>query len=151
VVERGTARSLAALGHPMAGKTGTTNEAKDLWFIGFTPNLVVGTYVGYDQPKSLGKHEQGASVAVPIVKEFMTTALADQPPVPFRTPPGLRLVRVDTGSGQPSGSGPNAMWEAYLPGTEPGTDHAPPPGADLLTNAGSQNLPSATTGTGGIY
>jgi len=151
VVQRGTARALVSLGHPMAGKTGTTNEAKDLWFIGFTPNLVVGTYVGYDQPKSLGKHEQGASVAVPIFKEFMTAWLADKPPIPFRIPPGLRLVRVDASSGQSAGSGGNAMWEAYLPGTEPGVDHAPPPGADLLTNAGSQNLPSATTGTGGIY
>jgi penicillin-binding protein 1A len=152
VVQRGTARSMAALGHPIAGKTGTTNEAKDLWFIGFTPNLVVGTYVGYDEPKSLGKHEQGATVAVPIVKEFMAGALADQPPVPFKTPPGLRLVRVDATTGEPAspGSG-NAIWEAYLPGTEPGVDHPPPPGADLLTNAGSQNLPSATTGTGGIY
>jgi len=144
VVQRGTARSLAALGHPMAGKTGTTNDAKDLWFIGFTPNLVVGTYVGYDEPKSLGKHEQGATVAVPIVKEFMTSFLTDKPPIPFKTPPGLRLVRVDSGSG-------SAIWEAFLPGTEPGVDHPPPPGADLLTNAGSQNLPSATTGTGGIY
>jgi penicillin-binding protein 1A len=152
VVQRGTARALAALGHPIAGKTGTTNEAKDLWFIGFTPNLVVGVFVGYDDPKSLGKHEQGASVAVPIFKEFMTTALADQPPIPFRIPPGLRLARVDAASGQSASSGDgNAIWEAFLPGTEPGVDHPPPPGADLLTNAGSQNLPSATTGTGGIY
>jgi len=152
VVQRGTARSLAALGHPMAGKTGTTNDAKDLWFIGFTPNLVVGTYVGYDEPKSLGKHEQGATVAVPIVKEFMTSFLADKPPIPFKTPPGLRLVRVDAASGAPASSGDgNAIWEAFLPGTEPGVDHPPPPGADMLTNAGSQNLPSATTGTGGIY
>jgi penicillin-binding protein 1A len=152
VVQRGTARSMAALGHPIAGKTGTTNDAKDLWFIGFTPNLVVGTYVGYDEPKSLGKHEQGATVAVPIIKEFMASALANQPPVPFQTPPGLRLVRVDATTGEPAapGSG-NAIWEAYVPGTEPGVDHPPPPGADLLTNAGSQNLPSATTGTGGIY
>jgi penicillin-binding protein 1A len=152
VVQRGTARSLASLGHPLAGKTGTTNDAKDLWFMGFTPNLVVGVFVGYDDPKSLGKREQGATVAVPVFKEFMTTWLADQPPIPFRIPPGLRLARVDASSGQSAspGSG-NAIWEAYLPGTEPGADHPPPPGADLLTNAGSQNLPSATTGTGGIY
>jgi penicillin-binding protein 1A len=152
VVQRGTARSLASLGHPLAGKTGTTNDAKDLWFMGFSPNLVVGVFVGYDDPKSLGKREQGATVAVPVFKEFMTIALADQPPIPFRIPPGLRLARVDASSGQPAspGSG-NSIWEAFLPGTEPGADHPPPPGADLLTNAGSQNLPSATTGTGGIY
>src|SRR3569833_4702297 len=97
--QRGTARSQAALGHPLAVKTGTTNDAKDLWFIGFTPNLVVGTYVGYDEPKSLGRHEQGASVAVPIVKEFMTSFLAGKPPIPFKTPPGLRLERVDASLG----------------------------------------------------
>ncbi len=152
VVQRGTARSLASLGHPLAGKTGTTNEAKDLWFIGFTPNLVVGVFVGYDEPKSLGKREQGATVAVPVFKEFMTTYLADKPPIPFRIPPGLRLARVDASSGERASAGSgNAIWEAYLPGTEPGSDHPPPPGAELLTNAGSQNLPSATTGTGGIY
>jgi penicillin-binding protein 1A len=152
VVQRGTAHSLATLDRPLAGKTGTTNEAKDLWFIGFTPNLVVGTYIGYDEPKSLGKHEQGATVAVPVVKEFLTAALADQPPIPFRTPPGLRLVRVSAATGQPAGPGdPGAIWEAFLPGTEPGVDHPPPPNADMLTNAGAQNLPSATTGTGGIY
>jgi penicillin-binding protein 1A len=152
VVQRGTARSLASLGHPLAGKTGTTNDAKDLWFMGFTPNLVVGVFVGYDDPKSLGKREQGATVAVPVFKEFMTTWLADQPPIPFRIPPGLRLARVDATSGQSASSGSgNAIWEAYLPGTEPGANHPPPPGAELLTNAGSQNLPSATTGTGGIY
>jgi penicillin-binding protein 1A len=152
VVQRGTARSLVSLGHPLAGKTGTTNDAKDLWFMGFTPNLVVGVFVGYDDPKSLGKREQGATVAVPVFKEFMTTWLADKPPIPFRIPPGLRLARVDASSGQSASSGSgNAIWEAYLPGTEPGADHPPPPGADLLTNAGSQNLPSATTGTGGIY
>jgi penicillin-binding protein 1A len=152
VVQRGTARSLASLGHPLAGKTGTTNDAKDLWFMGFSPDLVVGVFVGYDDPKSLGKREQGATVAVPVFKEFMGIALADQPPIPFRIPPGLRLVRVDASSGaQTNSSDPNSLWEAFLPGTEPGADHPAPPGADLLTNAGSQNLPSATTGTGGIY
>lgn len=152
VVQRGTARSLASLGYPMAGKTGTTNEAKDLWFLGFTPNLVVGVFVGYDEPKSLGKHEQGALVAVPIFKEFMTEALVDKLPVPFKVPPGLRMVRVDAASGQPASSGdPGAIWQAFLPGTEPGSDHPPPPGSEMLTNAGSQNVPSATTGTGGIY
>ena len=152
VVQRGTARSLASLGHPLAGKTGTTNDAKDLWFMGFSPNLVVGVFVGYDDPKSLGKKEQGATVAVPVFKEFMSIALADQPPIPFKIPPGLRLVRVDASTGQPASAGEgNSLWEAYLPGTEPGSDHPAPPGADLLTNAGSQNLPSATTGTGGIY
>jgi penicillin-binding protein 1A len=150
VVQRGTARSLASLDIPLAGKTGTTNDAKDLWFIGYTPDLVVGTYVGYDEPKTLGRKEQGATVAVPIVKEFLT--LANPQPVPFRVPPGLRLVRVSAATGQLASPGEgNAIWEGFLPGTEPGVPHPPPPNADLLTNAGTQNLPSATTGTGGIY
>jgi penicillin-binding protein 1A len=152
VVQRGTARSLASIDYPMAGKTGTTNDAKDLWFMGFTPNLVVGVFVGYDEPKSLGKREQGASVAVPIFKEFMESALIGKLPVPFKVPSGLRMVRIDSASAQPTSSGdPAAIWAAFLPGTEPGSDHPLPPGADLLTNAGSQNVPSATTGTGGIY
>ncbi len=152
VVLRGTARSLASIDYPMAGKTGTTNDAKDLWFLGFTPNLVVGVFVGYDEPKSLGKREQGASVAVPIFKEFMESALVGKLPVPFKVPPGLRMVRIDAVSAQPtSSSDPAAIWAAFLPGTEPGSDHPLPPGADVLTNAGSQNVPSATTGTGGIY
>ncbi len=152
VVQRGTARSLASLGYPLAGKTGTTNEAKDTWFIGFTPDLVVGTYVGYDEPKSLGRREQGATVAVPIVKEFLGSALEGQPPIPFRVPPGLRMVRVSALTAEPASPGdPAAIWQAYLPGTEPGVDHPAPPNAEMLTNAGAQNLPSATTGTGGIY
>jgi penicillin-binding protein 1A len=152
VVQRGTARSIASLGYILAGKTGTTNDAKDLWFIGYSPDLVVGVFVGYDEPKSLGKKEQGASVAVPIFKEFMSIALVDKPQVPFRIPPGLRLVRVGAESGQPVGPGePGAIWESFIPGTEPGSDHAAPPNAEMLTTSGAQNLPSATTGTGGIY
>jgi penicillin-binding protein 1A len=155
VVQRGTAKRISELGRPLAGKTGTTNDAKDLWFIGFSPDLVVGTYVGYDEPKSLGRREQGATVAAPIFKEFMGLALADQPPVPFRIPPGLRLVHIDAYSGEPaSSSDPDGIWEAFLPGTEPGVEHPLPPNADILTSTSTnsgQSLPSATTGTGGIY
>jgi penicillin-binding protein 1A len=155
VVQRGTGKSISALGRPLAGKTGTTNDSKDLWFIGFSPDLVVGAFVGFDEPKSLGTHETGATVAAPIFKEFMAAALAGQPSIPFRTPPGLRLVKVDSHSGQAAGSGdPGAIWEAFLPGTEPGIDHPEPPGSAVLTGAdqgGVQSLPAATTGTGGIY
>ena len=155
VVQRGTARSISSLGMTLAGKTGTTNDAKDLWFIGFSPDLVVGAYIGFDEPKSLGRREQGATGAVPIVKEFFGTALAGQPQIPFRTPPGLRIVRVDAASGDLATSrDSDSIWEAYLPGTEPGVDHPPPPNAELLTSGGAngvQSLPSAKTGTGGIY
>ena len=153
VVRRGTARSLASLGYPLAGKTGTTNDAKDAWFIGFSPDLVVGAYVGYDEPKSLGRNAQGSQIALPIVKDFFQAALAGHPPIPFRVPPGVRLVHVDPSTGAPA-SGPGAIWEAFLPGTEPGVDHPAPPNSELLTSTASSNvqsLPSATTGTGGIY
>ncbi len=77
------------VGRPVAGKTGTTNEEKDAWFMGFTPDLVVGVFVGYDQPKPMGRGATGGQLAAPIFTEFMKTALADQPPVEFRVPQGI--------------------------------------------------------------
>ncbi|MGH6917978.1 MAG: penicillin-binding transpeptidase domain-containing protein, partial [Geminicoccaceae bacterium] len=99
VVERGTAVRARSIGKPIAGKTGTSDDSRDAWFIGFTPDLVLGVYVGFDQPKSLGREEQGASAALPIFVQVMTEALADQPATPFRVPPGVRLVRVDAETG----------------------------------------------------
>ncbi len=123
VVQRGTAVSLKDLNRPLAGKTGTTNDSKDVWFVGMTPDLVVGTYVGYDNPKTLGKKETGASVALPIVKEFFTDALTDTPPVPFRVPPGLRQVRIHPRDGSLArASDKDAIWESFVPGTEPDPD-----------------------------
>lgn len=120
VVERGTGRRALAIGKPIAGKTGTSDDSRDAWFIGFTPDLVVGVYVGFDQPKSLGRIEQGASAALPIFVEFMTAALADQPATPFRVPPGVRLVRVDAETGLlPGPDTGTVILEAFLPGTEP--------------------------------
>ena len=77
-----------AIGKPLAGKTGTTNDSKDTWFVGFSPDLVVGVFVGFDQPQPMGKGRPGATVALPIWIEFMQAALKDQPATPFRTPPG---------------------------------------------------------------
>jgi penicillin-binding protein 1A len=120
VVQRGTGVRIRAIGKPLAGKTGTTNDSNDTWFIGFSPDLVVGTYVGFDQPRTLGRHEQGATVAVPIFKEAMEKALAGKPPIPFRIPPGIRLVRVDHDTGLPAAPGDrNVILEAFKPGTEP--------------------------------
>ena len=120
VVERGTATRALEIGKPVAGKTGTTDEIRDAWFVGFTPDLVVGVYVGFDQPKTLGSEEQGASAALPIFVQFMEAALKDQPATPFRVPPGVRLVRVDADTGRLAGPGTStAILEAYLPGTEP--------------------------------
>ena len=155
VVQRGTGRGLASLGRPLGGKTGTTNDSKDLWFVGFSPNLVVGAFVGFDEPKSLGAHETGATVALPIIKDILATALADKPPVPFHTPPDLRLTKVDSHTGEPAApDDPGAIWEAFLPGTEPGVDHPKPPGSAVLTATdagGMRSLRAATTGMGGIY
>ena len=120
VVQRGTAARLRDVGFPLAGKTGTTNEAKDAWFTGVTPNLVATVYVGFDDPEPLGSHETGASVAVPIFKEFITEAMKGQPALPFRQPPGLRMVRINPETGDLASMGDKeAIWEAYIPGTEP--------------------------------
>lgn len=124
VVQRGTARKLSELGRPLAGKTGTTNESKDAWFIGFSPDLVVGVFVGFDDPKSLGKRETGSSVAAPIWGDFMKEALKDTPAMPFRVPPGLKNVRVNLTTGRLANiEDENAIWETFLPGTEPGGEN----------------------------
>lgn len=177
VIERGTAQSLRELGYPIAGKTGTTNDSKDAWFIGYTPHLVVGVYVGFDNPKSLGEKETGGATAVPIFKEFMERALVDTPPSPFRVPPGVRLVKVNPQNGKPTFSDdPKAIWEAFIPGTEPGVnDYIAPSSSEVYSPAtgrveqlneapteptGEQLEPqnhfneqdaAPVTGTGGIY
>jgi penicillin-binding protein 1A len=111
---------VAKLGVPLAGKTGTTNDSRDVWFVGFSPDLVVGVYVGFDQPRSLGERETGGSTAVPIFIRVMAEAIKGKPAVPFRVPSGLKLVRVDHDSGLlASGNGPGVITEAFLPGTEP--------------------------------
>ena len=127
VIQRGTAARLSALGRPLAGKTGTTNDSNDAWFVGFSPDLVVGLYVGYDQPQSLGERETGGSTAVPIFETVMTEALKGKPASPFRVPKGVRLVRVDPETGHLADPGNRkAIWEAYLPGTEPGAEPETP-------------------------
>lgn len=119
VVERGTGARVRAVGKPLAGKTGTSNDSKDVWFMGFAPDLVAGVYLGFDQPRSLGKKETGGGAASPIFRDFMMEALADQPAKPFRIPSGLRLVRVNPKSGLPAAPGEAAIYEAFKPGTEP--------------------------------
>jgi len=100
VTIRGTGARLNALNRHLAGKTGTTNENKDAWFIGFSPNLVAGVYVGYDEPVSLGKIETGASAALPIFYDFMQKALKDVPDSNFRMPEGIKLVRINPKTGK---------------------------------------------------
>jgi penicillin-binding protein 1A len=121
VVERGTAMVVKSVGVPLAGKTGTTNDYKDAWFVGFSPNLTVGIYIGFDQPVSMGHGETGGHNAAPIFRDFMAEAVGKQPPVPFRVPPGIRMVRVDLKSGVASATG--AVLEAFKVGTEPGSGY----------------------------
>jgi penicillin-binding protein 1A len=120
VVQRGTGVRIAKVGKPLAGKTGTSNDNVDTWFIGFSPDLAVGVYVGFDMPRTLGPRDTGSNVAAPIFKTFMEKALADQPAIPFRRPPGVRLVRINAVSG--ALAGPNdkkVIIEAFKLGTEP--------------------------------
>jgi penicillin-binding protein 1A len=116
VVQRGTAQKLKVLNRPIAGKTGTTNDEKDAWFIGYTPDLVVGVYMGFDNPAPLGHGETGGNVSAPVVREFFKIALADQPPIPFRVPPGAKFVRVNLKTGLPTSPGdPKAIMEPFKP------------------------------------
>ena len=153
VVQRGTATIIKDIGRPVAGKTGTTNDFKDAWFIGFTPDIIVGTYVGFDEPRNMGHQESGGHVAVPIVKEFMEKALKDQPPVPFRVPEGIRLVSINPATGTRSKPGDEkSILEAFIAGTEPGDQPMMFTGQGVssvsdVTNVGE----SVNTGLGGLY
>lgn len=120
VVTRGTATVVKEAGRPVAGKTGTTNDEKDVWFVGYTPDLVVGVFVGYDKPRPLGRGQTGGHLAAPIVKDFLVEALKDKPAVPFRVPPGVRLVAINRKSGLKASPGdPDTIMEAFKPGTAP--------------------------------
>ena len=128
VVERGTGRAVAAVGKPLAGKTGTSNDSFDTWFVGFAPDLAVGVFVGFDEPQSLGDKETGGLIAAPVFRDFMAEALKDQPPTPFRVPPGIRMVRVDLHTGKPAMPGDShPIWEAFK--TE---DHIPSDDENVL-------------------
>ena len=170
VVRRGTAAASVGrfLPRPLAGKTGTTNDYKDAWFVGFSPDLAVGLYIGYDQPKEMGRDETGGGLAAPVFKDFMTVALKDAPVIPFRVPSGVRMVRVDPQTGEPAPPTlRNSIWDAFLPGTEPNAETPVLDGsADGMAwlrpgGAGSGRAPAnggqgpaaepAVTGTGGLY
>ncbi len=127
VIERGTATVLRDLDRPLFGKTGTTNGPTNVWFVGGTPDIVAGVYLGYDQPRSLGGYAQGGRISAPIFKEWAKVALANRPKVPFVAPPGIRWVRIDRATGKrvfgvfPTTTEPKAdvIWEAFQPQTEP--------------------------------
>jgi penicillin-binding protein 1A len=160
VVQRGTGIVVSQVGKPLAGKTGTSNESRDVWFVGFSPDLVAGVYVGYDVPRTLGEREQGATVAAPIFRDFMKGALDGVPPIDFRVPPGIEFVPVDRMTGVPEPDGtPGSIREVFLAGSAPGDPGAPeqvvigggtPPAASGdLNNAPPKG--KVEEGTGGLY
>jgi len=135
VIQRGTATVIREVGKPIAGKTGTTNDEKDAWFVGFTPDLAVGVYMGYDKPRHLGRNATGGHLSAPIAKDFFKAALADKPAMPFRVPPGIKLIRVDVKTGQRAGPGTtSAILEAFKPGT------APPENDAVATMGGTEAI-----------
>jgi Membrane carboxypeptidase/penicillin-binding protein len=115
VVESGTGRRVRSIGRPVAGKTGTTNDTRDAWFIGFTPSLITGVWVGFDQEVSLGKQEVGGRAAAPIWLYFMEKVLQNTPVEAFPTPEGIVFVKVDPKTGQPTGgSEKGTIYECFL-------------------------------------
>ncbi len=158
VTTRGTAARLAALGRPIAGKTGTTNDSRDNWFLGSTPDITVGIYIGFDEPRTLGSSnlETGGGNAVPIYEAIAKQIFKDKPPTPFRIPPGLRLVKFSYEGG--------TIDQVFKPGTEPGAEGYNPRSIDGSSGeassdaagtgaqtAGSARRPAALSGTGETY
>ncbi|WP_169742725.1 penicillin-binding protein 1A [Muricoccus aerilatus] len=149
VTTRGTGIAAAkGLNRPVAGKTGTTNDYYDNWFVGFTPDIVVAVWVGFDDPHSLGEGETGGGNAAPIFNEVVAAALQDSPPVPFRAPPGVALVRVST-------SNRESILEPFKPGTE---NAARPPmggnvasGGDAAGRSAGSTASAVDSSLGGLY
>ena len=146
VVERGTATVVQEVGKPVAGKTGTTNDEKDAWFIGYTPDLTVGVYIGYDKPRHLARGATGGHLAAPIVKDFLKVALADKPGVDFSPPSGIKLIRIDAKTGLRPGPGASGkvIIEAFKPGT------APPDGYSIVGFTDPDGRPIRSDYPGGV-
>ncbi len=154
VVQRGTGTAVKEVGKPIAGKTGTTNDEKDVWFIGFSPDLVVGVFMGYDKPRHIADRATGGALAAPIFRDFMKVALADKPAVPFRVPAGIKLVRVNPRTGMRAGPGESAILEAFKPGTAPPDSYSvigvtDPEGRPLGVPPEADRM--IRSGTGGLY
>ena len=116
VVKRGTGRKLRDLNLTLAGKTGTTNKNMDAWFLGFTSKIVIGVYVGFDEPKSLGKYETGAKAALPIFKKFVKKVVKKKDALPFKVPKNINLVIVDEETGlQPNINTKKVIYESFKP------------------------------------
>jgi penicillin-binding protein 1A len=152
-VERGTATTVRSVGKPVAAKTGTTNDQMDGWTMGFSPDLVVGVWMGFDTPKNMGDGESGGRVAAPIFRDFMLAALKDRPALPFRIPPGVQLVEVDADTGcLPAPDTRLIITEAFKPDTGPTDRCSVPTGAEgyrvdySQVFAGDESAASTPTG-----
>ncbi len=142
VVQRGTGKKVLAVGKPVAGKTGTSNDEKDAWFIGYTPDLTVGVYVGYDNPKPMGRKRTGGELAAPIVADFMRVALRDKPATTFRVPRAIELMPINAKTGRRAIFGKEGViLEAFKPGDEP------PENTKVI---GSDLAAAGTTPDGGV-
>jgi penicillin-binding protein 1A len=150
VVQRGTATVIKSVGKTLAGKTGTTNEAKDVWFVGYSADLAMGVFLGFDKPKSLGDSATAGQYAAPVFRDFMAAALKDKPDVKFRVPPQMKLVRVSRGTGTRVGPGEDAIIEAFKPNSGP-PDTFVNPSASTARGGGGDGGRAATSGTGGLY
>ncbi|MEO0322790.1 MAG: PBP1A family penicillin-binding protein [Myxococcota bacterium] len=134
VVTDGTAQRARRLGRPVAGKTGTSNAARDAWFVGFTPEVAAAVWVGFDDRRSLGRRESGGRTALPIWIDAVGAATEGRPVVPFAEPSGLVRVRIDAASGLLAYEGQeDAVDEIFLAGTEPTESARPPDVADAAT------------------
>ncbi|MGH6815040.1 MAG: penicillin-binding transpeptidase domain-containing protein, partial [Hyphomicrobiaceae bacterium] len=153
VVQRGTATVVKQMlpGVPLAGKTGTTNDSKDTWFVGYSPNLVVGVFVGYDTPKPMGKAATGGQISAPIFAEFMKMALADKKPVPFRTPAGIKRYRVHQQTGLRASPGDADSIDEYFKGNEEPDDASSFLGYQDPAVAGGGPPRNVTSGRSGLY
>ena len=142
-VLRGTGKKVSVIKKPLAGKTGTTNDSNDAWFIGFSPDLVVGVYVGFDTPKSLGPRETGASVASPIFRDFMYLALENEKGTPFRIPSKAQLVKVNLKTGNlAKKKDKNIILEAFTTNSEI---------KSYINEKSSDRLINSIEGLGGLY
>jgi penicillin-binding protein 1A len=146
VVERGTGKAARRLGRPVAAKTGTTQAADDLWFLGYTPSMVAGIWLGYDQRRPIGSHETAGKVAAPIWVDFMKQILGDSPAEPFLPPEGVVQVLVNRKTGQPTSSAdPDALKEYIMRGQEdllPSTVALPTTNGDSPATGDSASTPS---------
>ncbi len=157
VVQRGTGATVNELGRHIAGKTGTTNDEKDTWFIGYTPNLVVGLYIGFDQPRGLGKGATGGGLAAPVFKDVMRVALEGKPNIDFKVPEGMKLIAINRKTGMRAMEGEGGtIIEAFKPGTGPADSYwVIGMGEDGSNGYGAELSPSANeaiqSGGGGLY